>query len=89
VLVDLDRVDAAVAALEAVLGGRAREAAEQVLDAILEDAVEVDGDGEGDAAAAQVVDQLLQVDRRLALLGAGPDLDVAALVDAEVAAALG
>ena len=62
-LVDLDRVDAAVAALVVVLRDRLLEGAEQLLDARPQDVGEADQDRQVEPAAAQVVDELLEVDR--------------------------
>ena len=61
-LVDLDRVDAAVGALVVVLGDRLLERAAELLDARAQDVGEADQEREVEAAAAQVVDQLLEVD---------------------------
>ena len=67
-LVHLDRVDAAVGALVVVLGDRLLERAEQLLDAGAQDVGEADQERQVEAAAPEVVDQLLQVDAR-----AGPE----------------
>ena len=75
-LVHLDRVDAAVAALVVVLRDRLLERAEQLLDARPQDVGEADQHRQVDPAAAQVVDERLQVDRERAGTG-GRDLDVA------------
>ena len=61
-LVDLDRVDAAVAALVLVLGDRRLEGVVDLADPVAEDVGEADQDRQLDAAELQVVDQLLQVD---------------------------
>src|SRR3954463_14326458 len=67
VLVDLDRVDAAVLAAVAVLADRARERAAEQLDARAEDVGEPQQDRQLDAATAELVDQLLHVDRAVTL----------------------
>ena len=81
-LVDLDRVDAAVAALVVVLGDGLLEGAAELLHAGAQDVGEADQEGKVEAAGAEVVDELLEVDGRRAG-PAGGDLDVAGLVDAE------
>ena len=63
-LVDLDRVDAAEGALVVVLGDRLLERAEELLDARAQDVGEADQDREVEPAAAEVVHQLLEVDRQ-------------------------
>ena len=65
-LVHLDRVDAAVGALVVVLGDRLLERAAELLDAASQDVGEADQEREVEAAAAQVVDELLEVDARRA-----------------------
>jgi hypothetical protein len=55
-LVDLDRVDAAVVALVVVLDDRALERLVDLADAVLEDVGKTDEDRELDVAAAQLVD---------------------------------
>ena len=88
VLVDLDRVDALVVALVAVLGDGAAERLVQLDDAALEDVGEADQQRQPDAAAGDLVDQLLEVD--VSRVGArGVRHDVARLVDGEVALAPG
>ncbi len=83
VLVDLDRVDALVGALVAVVRDRAAEALVQELDARAEDVVEAEEEGRGDPAAHELVHELLEVDLALALAGRR-DRHVPALVDREV-----
>ena len=63
VLVDLDRVHAAVLAGVAVLADRAVERAAQQLDARPQDVAEAEQDRQLDAARDELVDQLLHVDR--------------------------
>ena len=83
VLVDLDRVDALVLALVAVLGDGAAEGLVQLDDAALEHVREADQQRQADAAPRHLVDQLLEVD--LAVLdAAGVRLDVPGVVDGEV-----
>ncbi len=83
VLVDLDRVDALVLALVAVLGDGAAEGFVQLDDAALEDVGEADQQRQADAAPRHLVDELLEVD--LAVLdAAGVGLDVPRVVDGEV-----
>ena len=62
VLVDLDRVDALVLALVAVLGDGAPEGLVQLDDAALEHVGEADQQRQADAAARDLVDQLLEID---------------------------
>ncbi len=81
-LVHLDRVDAAIGAAVVVLGDRLLERAAELLHARAQDVREADEEGQVEAAATQVVDQLLQVDPYRAVAG-GRHLDVAGLVDAE------
>ena len=86
VLVDLDGVDALVLALVPVLGDGAPEGLVELDDAALEDVGEADEQRQPDAAAGDLVDELLEVD--LAVLGAGGvRLDVPCLVDREVVVA--
>ena len=85
-LVDLDRVDADVAALVLVLGDGRLEGVVDVLQPVLEDVAEADERRQVDAAALQVVDQLLEVDGPVRVLR-GMHLDVAVLADREVALA--
>ena len=61
-LVDLDRVDAAVGALVVVLRDRLLEGAAELLDPRPQDVGEADEEGQVEPAAAQVVHQLLEVD---------------------------
>ena len=65
-LVDLDGVDAAIAALVVVLGDGLLEGAAELVHAGLEDVGEADEEGEVQAAGAEVVDELLEVDGRRA-----------------------
>ena len=85
-LVHLDRVDAAVAALVLVLGDRALEGVVNLAEAVLEDVGEADQDRRAQAAQLQPVDQPLQVDAARRVLGR-MDLQVPVLVDREVALA--
>jgi hypothetical protein len=86
VLVDLDRVDAAVLALVVVLLDRAVERAADQLDPRPQHVGEAQQDRQLDAAAVELVDQLAHVD--LAVAGAARrDDQVALLADVEVAAA--
>jgi hypothetical protein len=87
VLVDLDRIHAAVLALVAVLADRAVEGAAEQLDASAQDVAEAQQDRQLDAARDQLGDQLLHVDHA----GAGRVAtrlhdEVARVVHAEVAA---
>ena len=68
-LVDLDRVDADVAAGVLVLGDRALEGLVDVLQPMLQDVAKPDERRQADAAPLQVVDQLLEVDRAARVLG--------------------
>ncbi len=63
-LVDLDRVDAAVAALVLVLGDGGLEGAVNLAQPMLQDVGEPDEHRKADAAELQPVDELLQVDGR-------------------------
>ena len=78
-LVDLDGIDAAVAALVLVLGDGGLEGAVDFAEAVLQDVGEADEDGEVDAAQDQRVDQFLEVDgARGILLGVDEDVSVVA-----------
>ena len=66
-LIDLDRIDAAVAALVLVLGDGAVKRRVDLAEAVLEDVGEADQHRQADAAQLQPIDQLLQID------GASPD----------------
>jgi hypothetical protein len=85
-LVHLDRIDRAVPVLELVLGDRAAEALAQVADARREDVREADQQRHVQAAAAQVRDQVVQVDAGAAV-AARTDLDAPLLVDGDEASA--
>ena len=61
-LVHLDRVDAAVAALVLVLRDGGLERRVDLAEAVLEDVGEADEDGQADAAQLQAIDELLEVD---------------------------
>ncbi len=63
-LVDLDRIDAAVAAFVAVLGDGVLKRLVHFAQAVLQDFAEADQDGQRDAAQLQIVDQLLEIDAR-------------------------
>ena len=85
-LVDLDRVDAAVPALVAELGDRLLEGVGDLADAVAEDVGEAQQDRQLDAAVLELIDQLLEVDGLVGVL-VRVDGDVALVVDAEVALA--
>ena len=68
-LVDLDRVDAAVAALVLVLGDGGLKGGVDLAEPMLEDVGEADEDRQADAAELQAIDQLLQVDGARRILG--------------------
>src|SRR5262249_53783745 len=85
-LVDLDGVDAAVAALVAELLHRRLEGVVDLADAVAEDVGEAEQDRQLDAAGLEVVEELLEVDGVVGPL-VGVDDDVAVLVDREVALA--
>ena len=61
-LVHLDRVDAAVAALVLVLGDGGLKRRVDLAEPVLQDVGEADEDRQADAAQLQAIDQLLQVD---------------------------
>ena len=63
-LVDLDRIDAAVAALVAVLGDGVLKRLVHLAQAVLQNFAEADQDRQRDAAKLEIVDQFLQVDGR-------------------------
>src|SRR5205823_6205263 len=86
VLVDLDRVHAAVLPAVAILANRIGERTAQQLDARLQDVAEAQQDRQLDATGDQLVDELLHVDLAEALT-AGRDDQVTLLVDPEVTAA--
>src|SRR4029079_2071712 len=81
-LVDLDRVDAAIAALVVVLGDGLLERSAELLDARAEDVGEAEEYGEVQAALTEILDELLEVDGVGSRSG-GCDLDVAGVVDGE------
>ncbi len=85
VLVDLDRIDAAVLALVLVLAHRVVERAAEQLDASAQDVAEPQEDRELDAACGELVDQLLHVDLAVAFT-AWLDDQVALVVHGKVAA---
>ena len=85
-LVDLDRVDAAVAPLVLVLRDRALERGVNLAEPVLEDVGEAKQDGGAEAAELQAIDQTLQ-DRPRAPDPRRMDLQVPLLVDREVALA--
>jgi len=88
VLVDLDRVHAAVVTGEAVLADRAVERAAQELDAGAQDVAEAEQDRQLDATRDQLGDQLLHIDDAgVGCVTTWLDDEVAGLVHAEVAAA--
>ena len=82
-LVDLDRIDAAVGALVAVLADGVLEGLVELDDARLEDLGEADQKGQTDPPLAQLVDQTFEVDRRRPG-PAGVHDEVAQVVDGEV-----
>jgi hypothetical protein len=82
-LVDLDGVDAAVAAVVVVVANGVLERLVQPLHTVLQDVGEADEAGELDVALAQLVDELFEVDVLLRVLPR-VDGDVAVVVDAEV-----
>ena len=61
-LVDLDRVDAAVAALVVVLLDGLAKGVVELADAVAEDVGEAEQDRQLDAAGLQLVDEFLQID---------------------------
>ncbi len=83
-LVDLDRIHAAVAAVVLVLGDRRLEGVVDVGQPVLEDVAEANEERDRDAACLQVVDELLEVDGARRIFR-GVNLDVPAGVDREVA----
>jgi hypothetical protein len=83
-LIDLDRVDAAVAALVLVLGDGALKRGVDIAETMLEDVGEADEHGETDAAKLQPIDELLEVDC-LRDVTCRVHLDVARGIDREVA----
>jgi len=86
VLVDLDRIDAAVLTFVVVLLDRAVERRAEQLDARLQDVGEAQQDRQLDAARDELVDELFHVDRALSLATRRHD-QIALIVDVEVAAA--
>ena len=85
-LVDLDRVDAAEAALVAVLADGLGEGAAQALHAAGEDVGEAHEQRRAQAALLQVLHEIEQVDART-VLAARAHLDVPLVVDREEAGA--
>ena len=83
-LVDLDRIDAEVAPFVLVLRDGRLERAVNVGEPLPEDVAEPDEDRQPDAPELQVIDELLQVDRTLGILGR-VHADVAVRADGEVA----
>ena len=67
-LIDLDRVDAAVAALVLMLCDGAGERGVDVAEAVLEDVGEANQHREADASELESIDQFLQVDRSCRIL---------------------
>ena len=67
-LVHLDRIDAAVAALVLVLADGGAEGVVDLADAMPEDVGEAEQDRQLDAAGLELVDQLLEVDRLVGAL---------------------
>src|ERR1700674_5463398 len=85
-LVNLDRVDAAVAVLVPVLGYGVLERLVHLAQAVLQDFAEADQNRQRNAPELQVVDQFLEVDGAAGIL-LGVDLQVAVLADREIALA--
>ena len=67
-LIDLDGIDAAVAALVVVLGDGALERLVHFAQAMLQNLAEADQNRQRDAAQLQIVDQLLQIDAAVGIL---------------------
>ena len=67
-LVDFDRIDAAVVALVVVLGDAPAKGCVNLAQPVLEDAGEADQDRQIDAAQLQSVDELFQIDPAIGLL---------------------
>ena len=84
-LVHLDGVDHVVLSLVVVLVGCLLEAAPRLFDSVVEDVGEAQQHGSRDIAQRQFVHHLAQVNLRVVL--AGCDVDVAFLVNTEVACA--
>ena len=63
-LIDLDRINAAIIAAVLVLGDRALEGGVNLAQPLLQDLGEADQDRQIDAAQLQPIDQLLQIDSR-------------------------
>src|SRR5262249_4353169 len=85
-VVDLDRVNTAVASLVAEYLDGAFEGVGNLADAVAEDVGEAVEDGQVDCARVQLRDQLFQVDGLHRLLG-GVSPNMAGLVDSEIALA--
>ena len=83
-LVDLDGVDAGVAALVLVLAHRLLEGGVDLAEPVLQDVGEADQDRHGQPAELEAIDQALQVDAAGRVLRR-MDLQVAVFVDGEVA----
>src|SRR5439155_24971096 len=83
-LVDLDRIDAAVIALVPVLLNCVHEGRVNLAETVLQDLAEADKDRWVDTAKNQLVDQFLQVDGARGFL-TGVDPQVAVFVDGEIA----
>ena len=90
-LVDLDRVDAAIAALVVVLADGGAEGVVDLADAMAEDVREAKQDRQLDAALLELIDQFLEVDRlagvfvgmnRHVPLGIDPEIVLAPVADA-------
>ena len=85
-LVDLDRVHAAVATLVLMLGDGVLKRGVDVAEAMFQDVSESDEHRKADAAELEAIDELLQVDGSGRILGR-VDLHVTVVVDREVAVA--
>ena len=83
-LVDLDRIDAAVAALILVLRDGALKRGVNLAEAVFQDVGEAEQDRRAQAAKLEPIDQALEVDAARRILGR-MDQQVAVLVDREVA----
>ena len=85
-LVDLDRINAAVVGLILVLGDGGGEGVVNLAQPVLEDVGEANQEGDRNPAQDQRIDQLLQIDGAGGVLGR-MDADVSQIVDREIALA--
>ena len=85
-LVDLDRIDAAIVALIVVFADGLAKGVVNLADAVAQDVGEADEDRQLDAACLELVDEFFEID---GLVGAfvGLNGDVAGFIDAEVSLA--